>query len=70
MSLGLTEILLIIIVVLILFGGKRMPELARDLGKMQIEYQKAKNTFKNEIHKLKTKTKAPEKQKRNDRKQK
>ena len=33
MSLGLSEIVLILIVVLILFGGKRIPELAKDLGK-------------------------------------
>ena len=31
MSLGLTEIALILIVVLILFGGKRIPELAKAL---------------------------------------
>ena len=32
MSLGLSEIVLILIVVLILFGGKRIPELAKALG--------------------------------------
>ena len=63
MSLGLSEILLIFFVVLILFGGKKMPELARALCKIQAEYQKAKHTLETEI-------KAPEKQKRNDRKQK
>jgi len=70
MSLGLTEILLIIVVVLILFGGKKMPELARTLGKAQAEYQKAKNTFNNEINKFKTEIKTPEKRKRNEQKQK
>ena len=38
MSLGVSEILLILVVVLVLFGGKRIPELARALGKAQYEY--------------------------------
>lgn len=40
MSLGLSEIVLILIVVLILFGGKRIPELAKALGRAQYEYKK------------------------------
>ena len=32
MHLGYTEIILIILVVLLLFGAKRIPELARALG--------------------------------------
>lgn len=43
MSLGLTEIALILVVVLVLFGGKRIPELAKALGKAQYEYKKAKD---------------------------
>ena len=39
MSLGLSEIVLILIVVLILFGGKRIPELAKALGRAQYEYK-------------------------------
>ena len=39
MSLGLTEIALILVVVLVLFGGKRIPELAKALGKAQYEYK-------------------------------
>ena len=41
MSLGLTEIALILVVVLVLFGGKRIPELARALGRAQYAYKKA-----------------------------
>lgn len=41
MSLGLSEIVLILIVVLILFGGKRIPELAKALGRAQYEYKKS-----------------------------
>ncbi len=53
MSLGLTEIALILIVVLILFGGKRIPELAKALGKAQYEYKKAKELLQNEAQELK-----------------
>ena len=53
MSLGLTEIALILVVVLILFGGKRIPELAKALGKAQYEYKKAKELLQNEAQELK-----------------
>ena len=53
MSLGLTEIALILIVVLVLFGGKRIPELAKALGKAQYEYKKAKEMLQNEAQDLK-----------------
>ncbi len=53
MSLGLTEIVLILVVVLILFGGKRIPELAKALGKAQYEYKKAKEMLQNEAKDLK-----------------
>ncbi|MBO7496647.1 MAG: twin-arginine translocase TatA/TatE family subunit [Salinivirgaceae bacterium] len=33
MNLGITEIVLIALVVLLLFGGKKIPELMRGLGK-------------------------------------
>ena len=47
MSLGLSEIVLILIVVLILFGGKRIPELAKALGRAQYEYKKARDMLQN-----------------------
>jgi len=53
MSLGLTEIVLILIVVLILFGGKRIPELAKALGKAHYEYKKAKEMLQAEAENLK-----------------
>ena len=53
MSLGLTEIALILVVVLILFGGKRIPELAKALGKAQYGYKKAKEMLQNEAQELK-----------------
>ncbi len=53
MSLGITEILLILVVIVILFGGKRIPELARALGRASYEYKKAKNIIKDEARELK-----------------
>ena len=53
MSLGLTEIALILVVVLVLFGGKRIPELAKALGKAQYEYKKAREMLQNEAQELK-----------------
>ncbi len=53
MSLGVTEIILILVVVLVLFGGKRIPELAKALGKAQYEYKKAKELLENEANDLK-----------------
>lgn len=53
MSLGVTEIVLILVVVLVLFGGKRIPELAKALGRAQYEYKKAKETLQSEANELK-----------------
>ena len=52
MSLGFTEIILIVLFVLIVFGAKRIPELARALGRASYEFKKAKNTLENESHEL------------------
>jgi len=58
MSIGFTEILIIILFVLILFGAKRIPELARSLGKASYEFKKAKRELSNEADEL---LKEPEK---------
>jgi sec-independent protein translocase protein TatA len=49
MSLGWNEIMLILIVVLLLFGGKKIPELMRGLGKGIREFNDAKENVKREI---------------------
>ena len=41
--LGSGEILVILVVILILFGGKRLPEFAQSLGKGIREFKKACN---------------------------
>ena len=43
----------ILCLLLVLFGGKRIPELARALGKAQYEYKKAKEMLQNEAQELK-----------------
>lgn len=48
---GWPEILIILLIVLILFGAKRLPELARGLGQSLNEFRKAKDEFDREIHK-------------------
>lgn len=46
---GPTEIIVILVIVLILFGGKKIPELMRGLGKGVKEYKDAVNGVENEI---------------------
>ncbi len=41
MKLGPTEIILILVVVLLLFGGKKIPELMKGLGQGMKEFKKA-----------------------------
>ena len=48
MSLGFWEIVLIVIVILVLFGPKRIPELARALGRANYEFKKAKSDIEAE----------------------
>jgi len=48
-DLGGSEILLILIVILLLFGAKRIPELARGLGKGINEFKNAAKEVTNEI---------------------
>jgi sec-independent protein translocase protein TatA len=48
-SLGAPEILIIAIVVLVLFGAKRIPELARGLGQGIKEFRQASKDIKKEI---------------------
>ena len=51
MHLGPMEIALIIVVLVLLFGAKKIPELARSLGRASQEYKKAKEDFLAEVNK-------------------
>jgi sec-independent protein translocase protein TatA len=50
LNMGGGEIMLIMVVVLLLFGGKKLPELARGLGKGIREFKDASEGVKREIH--------------------
>ncbi len=40
MSLGPTELIVILVIVLVLFGGAKLPKLARSLGQAQKEFKR------------------------------
>ncbi len=46
---GGPELILILVVVLLLFGGKKIPELARGIGKGIREFNQAKASIQQEI---------------------
>jgi sec-independent protein translocase protein TatA len=48
-NLGFQEILLIAVVILVLFGGRKIPEFMRGLGKGIREFNDAKNNVKKEL---------------------
>ena len=40
MNLGPTELIIILVIVLVLFGGAKLPKLAKSLGEAQREFKK------------------------------
>lgn len=57
MSVGIQEITLIVIVILLLFGAKRIPELAKAFGRASYEFKKAKAMIEKEAEELTDETK-------------
>ena len=55
-GLGMPEAILILVVILLLFGGKRIPDLARSLGQSLSEFRKGRDegTKPGESESLKT----------------
>ena len=47
-GLGGSEILIVALIVMVLFGAKRLPELARSLGRSKGEFEKGKAEFEPE----------------------
>jgi sec-independent protein translocase protein TatA len=41
MDLGPPELILILVAVLVLFGGSKLPQLARSIGKAKVEFERA-----------------------------
>lgn len=63
-NLGTGEIVLIVLVVLLLFGGRKIPELMKGLGKGVKSFKQGMNEVEEEIKNAstdKTKPKSPEK---------
>ncbi len=50
--LGTPEIILIVLVVIVLFGASKIPELARSLGKATGEFKKGKQDIENELNEI------------------
>ena len=50
-GLGTGEIFVILFIVLLLFGAKKLPELAKGLGKGVKEFKKASHDLKDEVNK-------------------
>ncbi len=46
---GMPEMIMIFVVILLLFGAKKLPELARGIGKSMGEFKKARDDFEREI---------------------
>lgn len=52
MAIGTTEIVLIILAIIVLFGPSKIPELARSLGMATGEFKKAKNETEMEFREV------------------
>lgn len=48
-NIGTTELLIIAVVILVLFGGKKLSDLARGLGQSSKEIKKVKKEFKDAL---------------------
>ena len=47
---GAPEMLIILVIILVLFGAKKIPEFARSLGKATKEFKEAKSAFNDAVH--------------------
>ncbi len=68
MNLGPAEILVILVVALIVFGPKKLPDLSRQLGRGMRELRSIQRTFKGELDSMLTEADAAERPSRSDRK--
>ncbi|MCX6179729.1 MAG: twin-arginine translocase TatA/TatE family subunit [Chlorobiales bacterium] len=55
-GIGGQELMLILVIILVLFGAKKLPELARGLGKGIKEFKNAQNESEDEIDNTADKT--------------
>jgi sec-independent protein translocase protein TatA len=50
MNLAGPDLIVILLIILVLFGAKKLPDLARGMGQAIKEFQKAKDEFSDELH--------------------
>jgi sec-independent protein translocase protein TatA len=58
--LGTPELIIIAILVLVLFGAKKLPTFARSLGKSMGEFKKARDEFEKELHQAQIEAERPQ----------
>ena len=47
---GGPDLIILLLIILVLFGAKKLPELAKGMGQAVREFQKAKDEFTDELH--------------------
>ncbi len=57
---GMPVMMMIFVVILLLFGAKKLPELPRGVGKSMGEFKKARDDFEREITRTETETRVKE----------
>ncbi len=50
MNLGFAEMLFLVLLALILFGPRKLPEIARQMGRFMAEFRRASSDFQSQIH--------------------
>jgi TatA/E family protein of Tat protein translocase len=50
LNFGMQEVVIIFLIAILLFGAKKIPELARGLGKSVGEFKKARGEFERELN--------------------
>jgi sec-independent protein translocase protein TatA len=65
-NLGATEIILILLVILIFFGARKIPELAQGLGKGLREFRKAAREIQEDINEEKKQVDEPKSEKKRE----
>ena len=60
MNLAGPDLIVILLIILVLFGAKKLPELARGIGKSMGEFKKARDDFEREITRSEEETRVKE----------
>ena len=63
-SLGMPEIIVILVIALIVFGPRKLPELGRSLGRSIAEFKKATNEFQNTLNRKSRRTRSARRRRR------